>query len=95
MKINFNIKFRDLLGNEVEGDSIGMAVAQALFFYGNDTPVSREDKYRAYCISQRIISSIDQVEITTEEATLIKEACGNVLTSGGYGQVYKLIEGLE
>lgn len=93
MKVNLNRKFRSFKGNELAGDNIATAVAEALFNYGKEKPVSREDKFKAYALCQRIVQNDGVLEMTTEEATLIKDVCGEFLTAGGYGQVYELIEG--
>lgn len=93
MKVNFNRNFRSYDGRELAGQNIASAVAEALFNYGKDKPVSREDKFKAYVLCQRIIQDNGTLDITTEEATLIKEVCGECLTAGGYGQIYELIEG--
>ena len=89
MKVDLNSRFRGFDGNELGGDNI----ATALFNYGKDKPVGRDEKFRAYVLCQRIIQGGGILEITTEEGTLIKEVCGECLTAGGYGQVYELIEG--
>ena len=90
MKVDLNSRFRGFDGNELGG---APAVAEALFNYGKDKPVGRDEKFRAYVLCQRIIQGGGILEITTEEGTLIKEVCGESLTAGGYGQVYELIEG--
>ena len=92
MKVNFNRSFKDCNGKEISGDDIAHSVAEALFFYGKGKPVSRDDKFRAYLLSQRIIANGGVTEMTTEEASLIKEVCGEAFTAGGYGQVCELIE---
>ncbi len=92
MKVNLNRKFKDFRGNELSGENIAYSVAEALFFYGKEKPVNRDDKFKAYCLSQKIVQSNGIVEITTEEACLIKEVCGEGLTAGGYGQVCNIIE---
>lgn len=95
MKVDLNRRFKDFNGNELGGDTIATAVAEALFNYGKEKPVGRDEKFEAYVLCQRIIQNGGVLEITTEEGTLIKEVCGECLTAGGYGQVYKLIEGGE
>ena len=96
MKVNLNRKFKDFKGNEFYGDDvITTTVAEALFNYGKDKPVSRDDKFKAYVLCQRIIQNNGVLDITTEEGTLIKDVCSECLTAGGYGQVYALIEGGE
>lgn len=91
MTVNFNRHFRSYSGAETP-DMMATTVAQILFNFGHDTPASKEDKLRAYFLSQRIMSNPGAVEITTEEATFIKRLCSEVLTAGGYGQVYETIE---
>ena len=95
MKVDLNRRFKDFNGTELGGDTIATAVAEALFNYGKEKPVGRDEKFKAYVLCQRIIQNGGVLEITTEEGTLIKEVCGECLTAGGYGQVYKLIEGGE
>ena len=92
MKVDLNRRFRGFDGNELGGDNIATAVAEALFNYGKDKPVGRDEKFKAYVLCQRIIQGGGILEITTEEGTLIKEVCGESLSAGGYGQVYELIE---
>lgn len=74
MKVNLNKQFKDFKGEELKGESIAYSVAEALFFYGKDKPVSNDDKFKAYCISQKIIKSNGDIEITAEEACLIKRS---------------------
>ena len=92
MKVNFNINFKDVFGNEIAENNVGTTIAQILFCYGGDTHVPREDKFKAWILSQKIVQSSESVELSTEEATLIKTACEKALNAGGFGQVYELIE---
>lgn len=92
MKVNLNKKFKNFKGEELDGDNIAYSVAEALFFYGKDKPVNNDDKFKAYCLSRKIIESNGVLDMTTEEACMIKEVCGEALTAGGYGQVYDIIE---
>lgn len=94
MKVNFNQKFKDFRGNELN-DCIADRVAEALFSAGmsSDLPIKREDKFRAYKLSQKIISSDNIIELSSEDVSLIKEITSNFLTAGAYGQVEELIEG--
>nr|DAX27113.1 MAG TPA: hypothetical protein [Caudoviricetes sp.] len=91
MKVNLNVNFRTYNGMET-GDKIADVVAQALYNYGKDRPVKREDKFLAWKVCMKVVQNPSEVEVTTEEATLIKEACGDILTAGGYGQIVELIE---
>ena len=91
MTVDFDKKFKSFSGEETP-DSMAATVAQILFNYGHDVPATKEDKLRAYFLSQKIMITPRQVSITAEEAAFIKKICGEVLTAGGYGQVYETIE---
>lgn len=93
--MDFRKKFRSFDGRELAGQDIAMAVAEALFNYGKDKPVGRDDKFRAYMLCLRIVQGGGVVDMSTEDGTLVKEVCGDCLTAGGYGQVCELIEGKE
>lgn len=92
MKVNFNKRFRDYNGVEIKGETIGMTVAKSLFNHGGAEAVDADTKFRAYLLSQKIAQAMGDVDITVEDAALIKEVCGKSLTAGGYGQVCGIIE---
>lgn len=94
MKINFNVSFSNYKGQPTQ-DIIGDKVAEALFTAGmQNNQIKNEDKYKAYKICRKISEAQGEIEISTEEATLIKTVCVNYLTAGGYGQLHELIEGI-
>ena len=95
MKVDLNMRFRGFKGNELDGDNVATAVAEALFNYGKDKPVGRDEKFKAYVLCQRIIQGGGVLDLESEDVTLIKEVCGESLTAGGYGQVYELVERKE
>ena len=95
MKVDLNRRFRGFKGNELDGDNVATAVAEALFNYGKDKPVGRDEKFKAYVLCQRIIQGGGVLDLEREDVTLIKEVCGESLTAGGYGQVYELVERKE
>ena len=95
LKVDLNRRFRGFKGNELDGDNVATAVAEALFNYGKDKPVGRDEKFKAYVLCQRIIQGGGVLDLESEDVTLIKEVCGESLTAGGYGQVYELVERKE
>lgn len=95
MRVDFNCPFKGYDGRELTGNNIAMSVAEALFNYGMDKPVSREEKFKAYVLFQKIVQSGGVLNLESEDVTLIKEVCGDSLTAGGYGQVYELVERKE
>lgn len=93
MKINFNVPFMDYKGQPTQ-QIIGEEIAKALFNAGmRNNQIGNEDKYQAYKLCRSISEANGEVEISTEEATLVKNICANCMTAGGYGQLYELIEG--
>lgn len=54
-----------------------------------------DEKYSAYKLNLRLIPSSKELELTLEEASLIKKTAEKSLTAGAYGQIVELIEGGE
>mgnify|MGYP000562123742 CR=1 FL=1 len=54
--------------------------------------LSGDEKIRAYSLSLKIYQSTGDIEISAEEALMIKEAA-LILNPGGYAQIVKLIDG--
>ncbi|MCC8175536.1 MAG: hypothetical protein LIO91_03790 [Bacteroidales bacterium] len=91
MKINFDKRFKTFSGKDTS-DKMSDLVCQCLFSYGQKPGATPDSKYTAYKLCNRIMATPAEVELTTEEASLVKDVCGAMLTAGGYGQVYDLIE---
>nr|DAP85859.1 MAG TPA: hypothetical protein [Caudoviricetes sp.]DAQ50497.1 MAG TPA: hypothetical protein [Caudoviricetes sp.]DAV11793.1 MAG TPA: hypothetical protein [Caudoviricetes sp.] len=103
MKLNLNKPLIDFRGKEaikiVNGKEqkqfLRDMVSEALYAAGMN-PQSGMDmakKLRAYNMLQQIINNRGILEITTEDATLLKEICADVFTAGAFGQINELIEG--
>ena len=100
MKVNFNTDFRDFDGSKLlingKPQCIGRIVSQCLF---NGTSIvssgnilkDNEKKLNAYRLCMKIMDSESEIDITSEEAVLIKEAIHG-LTPGCYSQIVELIE---
>lgn len=76
---------------------IGRIVAQCLFGGSNirqtgNTQVDNDKKMQAYNLCMRVMNARGGIDITSEEAVLIKEAVSG-LTPGCFAQIVKLIEG--
>jgi hypothetical protein len=93
MKVNFSGNFKDHKGCETE-ISICEKVAESLFVAGssNECKIDNKDKYTAYKLSTKIARG-GVIEITAEEAALIKSITVNFFSAGAYGQVEELVEG--
>lgn len=95
MKINLKKNFVDVYGIENTDASIHAAVAAALFNLGQSKSASRDDKIRAYNLSVKLISNDGEIDVTSEDITLIKEVAGDAFTAGGYGQIVNIVENLK
>ena len=101
MKVKFYDSFKDFDGQplRINGETqiVGRIVAQCLFNGTGIRPSGNQQtdadkKLRAYRLCMQIMDVAEEIDITAEDAVLIKEAVSG-LTPGCYSQVVKLIEG--
>ncbi|MCQ4899626.1 TerB family tellurite resistance protein [Phocaeicola vulgatus] len=101
MKVNFYDCFKDFDGQPLhingEPQLVSRIVAQCLFNGTGIRPSGNQQtdadkKLRAYRLCMQIMDAVGEIDITAEDAVLIKEAVSG-LTPGCYSQVVKLIEG--
>lgn len=88
MKVNFNQSFKDYKGEETK-QVIKDTVCQCLYSCADG--FSADEKFRAYTLTLLIIPSTGEMELSPEDATLIKRICERSLTAGGYGQIAELL----
>lgn len=68
-------------------------LARALFeVAGSNVPISPEEKYRCWKISQRILAKPEATELESEDIVLIKKIIAPSLSAGVYGQIVDLLE---
>lgn len=100
MKVNFYDCFKDFDGQPLhingEPQLVSRIVAQCLFNGTGIRPSGNQQtdadkKLRAYRLCMQIMDAVGEIDITTEDAVLIKEAVSG-LTPGCYSQVVQLIE---
>lgn len=93
MKVDFNKKFIGITGNELK-ENIAETISAYMFHLMDldGKPILREQKMTAYHIYRKILQNPSLVDITTEEATFIKQVCAEKLMAGAYGQIEDLIE---
>lgn len=101
MIVNFYDCFKDFDGQPLhingEPQLVSRIVAQCLFNGTGIRPSGNQQtdadkKLRAYRLCMQIMDAVGEIDITAEDAVLIKEAVSG-LTPGCYSQVVKLIEG--
>lgn len=99
MKVNFNKAFKDAFGNEIKenGKTTMMreSIAQVLFgghYLEKTGKVDDASKLASYRLSLKIAESSGVIDITAEEAVMIKQAA-SMLVAGAYGQICDLVEG--
>lgn len=100
MKVCFNVDFKDFDGNLLlvngKPQCMGRIVAQCLFNGTSIKPTGNfqtdnEKKLQAYSLCMKIMGSDVEIDMTLEDAVLIKEAVEG-LTPGCYSQIVALIE---
>lgn len=98
MKVNFNKAFRDAFGKVINenGNEVIMRdqLAQILFggqFLERSGKADDASKLASYRLSLKIAESEGEIDITAEEAVMVKQAA-SVLTAGAYGQICDLVE---
>lgn len=96
MKINLNKQFVDCFGKPVANaaNNVAEAVCVALFNAStlNGAPMSPEEKYKAFKLSQRIAANPDGVVLDGADVNLIKAIVGASYSAGAYGCVCDLLE---
>lgn len=93
MKVDFNKQFVGPKGNTLK-DNIADTIASYMFNLANlgGNPINREQKMQAYRIYRKVLENPAMVDITTEDASFIKDVCAEYMTAGAYGQIEDLIE---
>lgn len=100
MKVDFNVYFKNYDGSTLlindKPQCVGRIVSQCLFNGTSIQPtgnfqVDNEKKLQAYSLCMKIMSSDMEIDITSEDAVLIKESVRG-LTPGCYSQIVELIE---
>lgn len=97
MKRNFD---RPLLGYDgkpiLSGgkeQTAGSVLGLQLFSAGNGKDnIADGDKMRAYHLCVQMHEHPSEVELTAEDAKLIKDIAGHTLVAGAYGQIVDIIE---
>lgn len=100
MKLNFDKTFTDCFGKEVvnektgKGTNIAESLCMVIFNLNNvgGSPLPPEKKYDLHKICRKIADNPGDVELTTEEGSLLKEVAAEAYKCGAYGQVVDIIE---
>lgn len=97
MKINLIRPVKDLKGNPItqEGDPVllrDLAVGALLSHAGRQNDGSTDMVYKRYSLAGRISTTGGEVELASEEVSLIKEVAGQFLTVLAFG---RLVDALE
>lgn len=101
MLIKVDTPLRNMDGNvmkdNVDGEAVDanlkMAMVNAIL-----SPVEREsgmDKVKKYELAKKIHDATDEVELSVEDVSLIKERVGDVFPALITGQVWSMLEGKD
>lgn len=89
--VNLDKRFKSYDGMEIEDDNIRVTLAKALFA-GNGVGESRDDKFDAYCLCNKLSSSSGELEISDREREILLNAANASLRPGAFGQVADLLD---
>ena len=97
MKRNFKVAMKgydkkELKNEKGETQMMNDTIGLYLYTAGNKKPMSQEDKVRAYKLSLQMQEHPDEVELTSEDMTLIKELTNEALVAGAFGQIVEVLE---
>lgn len=97
MKRNFKVAMKGYDGKELKNEKsetqmMNDIIGLHLYAAGGKKPMSQEDKVRAYKLSLQMQEHPDEVELTAEDMTLIKEVTNEALVAGAYGQIVQVLE---
>ena len=84
---------KDIVDGEAVDATLRMAMVNAIL-----SPVEKEsgmDKVKKYELAKRIHNAKDEVELSAEDISLIKERIGEVFPALIVGQVFDLLEGKD
>lgn len=94
---NFKVAMRGYDGKELKNEKsetqmMSDIIGLHLYTAGGKKPMSQEDKVRAYKLSLQMQEHPEEVELTSEDMTLIKEVTNEALVAGAYGQIVQVLE---
>ena len=94
---NFKVAMRGYDGKELKNEKgeiqmMSDIIGLHLYTAGGKKPMSQEDKVRAYKLSLQMQEHPEEVELTAEDMTLIKEVTNEALVAGAYGQIVQVLE---
>ena len=91
--VDFNRKFKDYRGVEAGEETVAEVLSKVLFNAGiPELPIEREDKFRAYKLSTKLISQNGIIEISEDDEAFLKTFCVTAFTTGAYGQIMDLLK---
>ena len=94
MKVNLTAVLKDDKGIEVEDGSLKTLLVNALFsnLKGDET-LDGKKKYEMYTLSKKISEAEEEVELSAEEITLLKDRVGKAYVVLFMGQIWDMLEG--
>lgn len=89
--VNLDERFKSFDGKDIEDDNIRITLAKALFA-GNGVGESRDDKFDAYCLCNKLSSSSGELELSDKEKETLLNVANACLRPGAFGQVADLLD---
>jgi len=97
MKINFNVKLKDIDGKELKHKDetitlYGVCTNALLFNEQKEKDIEGKEKVRRFKLAHKIYGTKEPISIEVEDVALIKELVAKIYSTLIVGQVWELLE---
>ena len=96
MKINFNQPIKNIQGEEIKDLTLKTVSVEALLAtFSDEQSLSGEEKAKRYLLATRIYANPEDIDLTVEEISKIKQLIGKGYGPLVVGQAWEILEGRE
>lgn len=105
MRVNFNVQLKDFDGQPMVDEKGNPLVIRNLvgksLFVGNgikktgNADIDEDNRFKAYLLSQRVMASTGEIDLSPEELVLIKQSASTFQGAGVYAQIRELVDKKE
>ena len=94
MKINFNQPIKNIQGEEIKDLTLKTVSVEALLAtFSDEQSLSGEEKAKRYVLATRIYANSEELDLTVEEISKIKQLIGKGYGPLVVGQAWEILEG--
>ena len=94
MKINFNQPIKNIMGEEIKDLTLKtVSVESLLATFDDERSLLGEEKAKRYVLATRIYANPEELDLTVEEISKIKQLIGKGYGPLVVGQAWEILEG--